>query len=139
MVAALLGTFAIFVALAWQLRQARAVASMAATIVATITISCGLLWLVAGRLTVFHLVSLLLVVGVASNYTLFFSTLSAQPLVRQRASLSVLLAAASTFIAFATLAFSATPVLAMIGLTVSIGAAVGLITSVVFSADRPGG
>ena len=139
MVAALLGTFAIFVALAWQLRQARAVASMAATIMATITISCGLLWLVAGRLTVFHLVSLLLVVGVASNYTLFFSTLSAQPLVRQRASLSVLLAAASTFIAFATLAFSATPVLAMIGLTVSIGAAVGLITSMVFSADRPGG
>ena len=52
---------------------------------------------------------------------------------------SVLLAAASTFIAFATLAFSATPVLAMIGLTVSIGAAVGLITSMVFSADRPDG
>ena len=139
MVAALLGTATIFGALAWQLRQVRAVASMAATIVATITISCGILWLVAGRLTVFHLVSLLLVVGVASNYTLFFSTLSAQPLVRQRASLSVLLAAASTFIAFATLAFSATPVLAMIGLTVSIGAAVGLITSMVFSADRPGG
>ena len=136
---ALLGTVAIFAALAWQLRQLRAVVSMAATIVATISITCAILWLVAGRLTVFHLVSLLLVVGVASNYTLFFSTLSPQPLERQRASLSVLLAAASTFIAFATLAFSSTPVLAMIGLTVSIGAAVGLFTSMVFSADSRAG
>ena len=136
---ALLGTVAIFAALAWQLRQLRAVVSMAATIVATISITCAILWLVAGRLTVFHLVSLLLVVGVASNYTLFFSTLSTQPLERQRASLSVLLAAASTFIAFATLAFSSTPVLAMIGLTVSIGAAVGLVTSMVFSADSRAG
>jgi predicted exporter len=139
MVAALLGTVAICVALAWQRRQARAVLSMAATIAATITLTSGLLWLVAGQLTVFHLVSLLLVVGVASNYTLFFSTLSPQPRERQRASLSVLLAAASTFIAFATLAFSSTPVLAMIGLTVSIGAAVGLFTSMVFSADSRAG
>ena len=139
MVAALLGSIAIFAALALQLRQARAVVSMAATILTTITITCAILWLVAGRLTVFHLVSLLLVAGVASNYTLFLSTLSQQALARQRASLSVLLAAASTFIAFVTLAFSATPVLAMIGMTVSIGAAVGLFTSMVFSAASRGG
>lgn len=136
MAAALLGTVVIFVLLAWQLRHARAVLSMAATIGATICITSGLLWLLEGSLTVFHLVSLLLVVGVASNYTLFFSTLSPQARERQRASLSVLLAAASTFIAFSTLAFSATPILAMIGLTVSMGAAVGLFTSMVFSADR---
>ena len=139
MVAALVGTAVIFLVLAWQLRRARAVLSMAATIVSTVAITCGLLVLVADRLTVFHLVSLLLVVGVASNYTLFFSTLSAQPELRQRASLSVLLAAASTFIAFFTLAFSSTPVLAMIGLTVAIGAAVGLLTSMVFAADSQSG
>ena len=139
MVAALIGTALIFLALAWQLRRARAVLSMAATIACTITITSGLLLLLAGRLTVFHLVSLLLVVGVASNYTLFFSTLSPQPQQRQRASLSVLLAAASTFIAFSTLAFSSTPVLAMIGLTVSIGVAVGLVASMVFAADSQAG
>jgi predicted exporter len=90
--------------------------------------------LVNGYLNVFNLVSLLLVVGVASNYTLFFATLSSNPQERQRATLSVMLAASATFIGFATLAFSTTPVLATIGLTVSIGAVVGLISSMVFSA-----
>lgn len=133
--ASLIGTAAIFLVLLVQLRRARAVLSMVATIVATIVITSGILLLLRGQLTVFNLVSLLLVVGVASNYTLFFSTLSPEPDERQRASVSVLLAAASTFIGFSTLAFSSTPVLAMIGLTVSIGAAVGLLTSMVFSAD----
>lgn len=133
--ASLLGTAVIFMVLVLQLRRARAVLSMIATIVSTILITSGILLLLRGHLTVFNLVSLLLVVGVASNYTLFFSTLSTEPALRQRASVSVLLAAASTFIGFSTLAFSSTPVLAMIGLTVAIGAAVGLVTSMVFSAD----
>ena len=136
MAASLAGTAAIFLVLLLQLRRARAVLSMIATIVSTIVITSAALLLAKNQLTVFNLVALLLVVGVASNYTLFFSTLASEPQARQRASVSVLLAAASTFIAFVTLAFSATPVLATIGLTVSIGAAVGLFTSMVFSADR---
>ncbi len=135
MTASLIGTAMIFLVLFLQLRRARAVLSMIATIVSTIVITSALLLLAKSQLTVFNLVSLLLVVGVASNYTLFFSTLSAEPQARQRASVSVLLAAASTFIAFSTLAFSATPVLATIGLTVSTGAAIGLFTSMVFAAD----
>ena len=123
-------------ALVLQLRRARAVASMVATIVFTVIITAGLLLLHQGQLTIFNLVALLLVVGVVSNYTLFFSTLSPEPDARQRESLSVLLAAASTLIGFSTLAFSSTPVLAMIGQTVAIGAAVGLGVSMVFSADR---
>ena len=133
--AALAGTACIFLVLVLQLRRARAVASMVASICATLAITTGSLWLVHGQLTVFHLVSLLLVVGVASNYTLFFASLPTEPQARERASLSVLLAASSTFIAFATLAFSSTPVLAMIGQTVALGAAVGLLASMVFSAD----
>ena len=136
MTASLLGTVVIFVALMLQLRRARAVLSMVATIVSTIVITAGLLLLHQGQLTIFNLVALLLVVGVVSNYTLFFSTLSPEPEARQRESLSVLLAAASTLIGFSTLAFSSTPVLAMIGLTVAIGAAVGLVVSMIFSADR---
>ena len=89
--------------------------------------------MVEGSLTIFNLVALLLVVGVSSNYTLFFSTLSAVPQERQRAGLSVLLAAASTFSAFAILAWSSSPVLALIGKTVSVGAAVGLVASMVFA------
>ena len=81
---------------------------------------------------------LLLVAGVASNYTLFFSTLSADPEERQRAALSVLLAAASTFLAFAVLTASSSPVLATIGTTVAIGVAVGLLASMVFAPRTTG-
>ncbi len=97
MQASLLGTLAIFGVLAVQLRRTRAVLSMVAAISTTLVITCGVLWLLHGQLTVFHLVSLLLVVGVASNYTQFFSTLPDDPAPRQRASLSVLLAASSTW------------------------------------------
>lgn len=131
--AALIGAIGIFLVLAMQLRKPRAVASMVATLVATVIITAALLLLIEGSLTVFNLVALLLVAGVASNYTLFFSTLSPEPGERQRASLSVVLAAASTFIAFAMLSTSSTPVLAMIGTTVALGAAIGLIASMVFS------
>jgi len=135
MTASLAGTAAIFLVLFLQLRRARAVLSMIATIASTIVITSAALLLAKHQLTVFNLVALLLVVGVASNYTLFFSTLPSETQARQRACVSVLLAAASTFIAFFTLAFSATPVLATIGLTVSTGAAIGLFASMVFSAD----
>ena len=131
----LLGTAGIFLVLIIQLRRARAVFSMTATIFSAVAITSGLLLLIKSHLTLFNLVSILLVVGVASNYTLFFSTLSKNPQERQRASVSVLLAAASTFIGFTVLAFSSTPVLAMIGQTVSLGAVVGLIASMAFSAD----
>ena len=132
---ALIGAALIFLVLVVQLRRAPAVLSMVATLVSTVIITAGLLLLFIGHLTVFNLVALLLVVGVASNYTLFFSTLPADPQKRQRASLSVLLAASSTFIGFAMLASSSTPILATIGLTVSIGAAIGLLASMVFSPE----
>jgi predicted exporter len=102
-------------------------------LLSTVVLTAACVFLIKGELTVFNLVALLLVAGVASNYTLFFSTLSKDPEERQRASLSVMLAATSTFIGFAMLATSSTPVLAMIGLTVAIGAVLGVLTSMVFS------
>ncbi|MBL8478427.1 MAG: MMPL family transporter [Sterolibacteriaceae bacterium] len=130
---ALLGAVGIFLVIALQLRDRRALGAMLATLVATVSITAGVLLLIAGSLTVFNLVALLLVAGVASNYALFFATLSPDAGERQRTSLSVLLAGASTFIVFAVLVASSTPVLAMIGATVAIGAAVGLICSMAFS------
>ena len=133
--AAVVGTAVIFIVLGLQLRRVRALLSMLASILSTIAITSAVLLLYQGQLSIFNLVSLLLVVGVASNYALFFSTLSPQPELRQRAAVSVLLAAASTFIGFFILGFSSTPVLATIGQTVSLGALVGLLASMVFSAD----
>ncbi len=131
--AALAGSGLIIVLLVLQLRRPKAVMSMLATLLSTVVLTAAAIVLLKGELTVFNLVALLLVAGVASNYTLFFSTLSPDPQERQRASLSVMLAASSTFIGFAMLATSSTPVLAMIGLTVAIGAVLGVLTSMVFS------
>lgn len=130
---ALIGALGIVLVLALQIRRWRAVASIVATLFTTVTVTAGVMLQVTGGLTVFNLVALLLVAGVASNYTLFFSTLSDVPAERERASRSVLLAGASTFIGFSVLAFSSAPVLCAIGLTVAIGAAVGLFASMVFA------
>jgi predicted exporter len=132
--AALLGGLGIILILIYQLRQLKAVMSMVATLFSTIVLTTAIVLLVNGYLNVFNLVSLLLVAGVASNYTLFFATLSSDPRERQRSTFSVMLAASATFVGFATLACSTTPVLATIGLTVAVGAIVGLIASMIFSA-----
>lgn len=133
MIAALAGGAGILGLLALRVRRRGAVIAMSMSLLVTVAITTGGVALFQGHLTVFNLVSLLLVVGVASNYTLFFSTPSNEPSERARANLSVLLAAASTFLAFAMLALSRTPVLADIGSTVAFGVLVGLVTSVAFA------
>ena len=133
---ALFGALGIVLLLALQLRKLRAIASMLATLVTTVVFTAWAILMIEGSLTIFNVVALLLVVGVASNYTMFFSTLSPEPGERRRASLSVLLAAASTFSAFAMLALSTSPVLAKIGTTVAIGALAGLAASMVFAPRR---
>ena len=93
------------------------------------------------RLTLFHLVALLLVGGIGTNYALFMGMPRGD---RRRpgfdsplpVTLSVTLAAATTLIAFATLAMSATPVLHMIGVTVAVGATIALVVSMALGPER---
>jgi predicted exporter len=76
-------------------------------------------------LTIFHLIGLLLVVAVGSNYALFFdAALSGGA--TDRTALSLALANATTVIGFGMRAFSSVPVLSAIGLTVGIGAFLSL-------------
>jgi predicted exporter len=84
-------------------------------------------------LTLLHLVGLLLVVAVGSNYALLFDRRSQtvdDPAVATRMLVSVALAAATTALTFGVLAFSSVPVLGMIGRTV----APGVILALIFSA-----
>lgn len=135
--AALGGGLLIVLILAVQLRNLRATARITASVAASIAITAAALVLIEGRLTLFHLVALLLAAGVGSNYALFLG----MPRDDERAPstatlpviLSVTIAAATTLIAFATLAASTTPVLHMIGITVAIGAAVSLVVSMVLA------
>ena len=73
------------------------------------------------RLTVVHLVALLLVVGVGLNYALFFNRRAASEEERALTRLTVLAASLTTLCAALALATCSTPVLRAIGFTVVAG------------------
>ena len=74
-------------------------------------------------MSLLHLVGLLLVVAVGSNYALFFDRMGASP---HRTLASLMLANATTVASFGILSLSHIPVLNAIGSTVALGALVTL-------------
>ena len=125
---ALLGLAAIVVLLAVALRSAARVARVVAPLVLAVLTVAALLVVTHHRLTILHVVGMLLIVAVGSNYALFFDRSSARPyegsVPRTLASLGV--ANAATVIAFGVLAFSRVPVLADLGSTVAPGTLLAL-------------
>lgn len=85
------------------------------------------------RLGVFHLVALLLVLGIGLNYALFFERVVADAVDRARIRLSLAVCSASTIVTFSFLAMSSTPVLHAIGSTVAIGAVLAMMMSAVWA------
>jgi predicted exporter len=130
---ALLGAAAILVLLAASLRSARRVFDVVAPLAAAVILDAALFAVLGEQLSLFHLVGLLLVVAVGSNYSLFFDRLAFYPDERARTLASVLLAALCTAIGFGVLAFSRVPVLHAIGSTVAIGALLALFFSAILS------
>jgi predicted exporter len=120
------GGAAIVLLLALHLRSARRVARVAAPIVAAVVGTAAIVLASDGALTIFHLVALLLVAGVGSNYALFFEQPPADARERIATAFSTLFCAATTTLAFGLLAMSRTPVLAIIGATVAIGTVLAL-------------
>ena len=85
------------------------------------------------RLSVFHLVALLLVLGVGLNYALFFERVAADAHERARTRLSLAVCSTSTVVTFGFLALSSTPVLHAIGSTVALGAVLALSMSALWA------
>jgi predicted exporter len=128
----LLGAVAIVVLLFLGLRSPRRVFEVLAPLAAAVVITTGVL-AAAGLLSIFHLVGLLLVVAVGSNYSLFFDRQNLSSPERERTVVSVVFACVSTIIGFGLLSFSSVPVLNAIGSTVGIGAALALACSAILS------
>ena len=94
-----------------------------------------------GNLTLLHLVGLLLVIAIGSNYALFFDqrsriSLSSSASSDQNMLCSLFFANLTTVLGFGLLAFSSVPVMSAIGLTVGVGTFLALILSAIF-AVRP--
>ena len=88
------------------------------------------------RLSIFHLVAMLLVVGVSLNYALFFNRERRDEAERDLTLLAVFLAYATTLLAALALAFSVTPVLRAIGITTALGATFAFVASAALSRSR---
>jgi predicted exporter len=124
-----LGVTAIMAVLWWGLRRTSIVGMVLLPPLIAILFVVTSLLLVGEPLSLFHLVSLLLVLGIGLNYALFFRRAVANEAERRRTALALMVCIGATLAAFGTLAFSHTPVLHAIGLTVSLGALFSLILS----------
>ncbi len=123
------------IALRSPLRVGRVLAPLA---LAVLVVAAGLALCGVG-MTILHLVGMLLIVAVGSNYALFFDRQSrlhqagSEPLTW--ASLAI--ANASTVIGFGLLSFSQVPVLVALGTTVAPGAFLALLFAAVLSRTEP--
>lgn len=128
---ALIGFAAIVVLLGIALRSPARVARVVAPLALAVIAVAGLLVALGHQLTILHVVGMLLIVAIGSNYALFFDRNRENP---QHASLpltlaSLLVANLATVTAFGVLASSKVPVLADLGSTVAPGALLALLFS----------
>jgi predicted exporter len=130
----LAGFVAIALLLAVSLRSSRRAGRVLAPLVLAVLLVMAALALVGERMTLLHLVGLLLTVAVGSNYALFFDDEDAVGEPRTLASL--LVANATTVIGFGVLATAKVPVLHAIGVTVGPGAVLALLFSAMLARRR---
>ena len=127
----LAGLVAIVGLLAFSLRSARRLARVLLTLVLTVAIVIAGLHLIGERLHLLHLVGMLLIVAVGSNYALFFDRAAGGEPLDAEILLSMAVAALTTTIGFGALALSSVPVLNAVGVTVGPGALLAILLSAV--------
>ena len=129
-----LGLLCIAALLAWGLRSVGRAARVLVPVLAAVVLDIAVLLLAGNRLSLFNLVALLLVVGIGLNYALFFNRPAPDADERSRTLLSLIVCGATTLSAFGCLAFSQTPVLRAIGVTVALGTILSFVISAALSA-----
>ena len=131
----LAGLFAIIILLLFVLRSATQVLAVIAPLAAAVLTVVAGLALFGQQLMILHLIGLLLVVAIGSNYALFFNPTVEQDThaISPRTYASLLFANVATVLGFGLLAFSSVPVLQAMGMTVAPGVILALIFSAVFA------
>jgi predicted exporter len=131
MLLSLAGVLAIVGLLAVTLRSTRRLAAVLLPLALAVLIVIASLHLLGERLHLLHLIGMLLIVAVGSNYALFFDSSKAHRLDPETLA-SMLIANLTTAIGFGTLALSQVPILHAVGVTVGPGAILALILSAIF-------
>lgn len=147
LVLSLIGGFCIVALLAWSLRNPMQVLRVVLPLAGAVVLVMAGHVLGGVRMTLLHLVGLLLIVAVGSNYALFFNqrignetgqsgASSSGGLSRSAALASLAMANVSTMIGFGVLSLSEVPVLYAIGTTVGPGALLALLLAMSWSASN---
>lgn len=127
----LAGLLAILALLYAVTRSPGRVLRIAAPLAIAVAVVIAGLVLSGQQLTILHLVGILLVVAVGSNYALFFDQGAGG--IQPRTLASLLLAVGTTVAGFGIMGFSSVPVLNAIGVTVAPGAILALVFSAILA------
>ena len=138
-VLSLLGLVGIVLLLGLALRSLRRLVGVLLPIAVAVALVMAALHGLGVRLHLLHLIGLLLIVAVGSNYPLFVEKWRRDPHADPTALLSVLVACTTTAIGFGVLSLSAVPVLQAVGATVAPGALLALVLSAVLTPAQPEG
>ena len=128
----LAGVAAIVALLAFTLRSTQRLVRVLLPLAIAVTLVISGLHLAGERLHLLHLIGMLLIVAVGSNYALFFDGIDAGQALEADTLMSMAVANLTTAIGFGTLALSSVPVLHAVGITVGPGAILALLLSAVF-------
>ena len=116
------GVVAIMIILVFALRSPKACLRVLFPVATTTLAVVAVLHSVDERLSLFHLASILLVVGIGLDYALFFNRDHESETERIQTIFAVLVCSVTTILVFGLLALSQTPVLHSIGSTAALGA-----------------
>ena len=133
---ALLGGLGVVALIALTLRSPRRVLAVCQPLLLAVLLTMGLLTALGMSLGILHLVGLLLVVAVGSNYALFFDMVQRERQADPDTLASLLLANLTTVLSFGLIAMSEIPALSAVGRVVALGALLALVLSAAF-APRP--
>ena len=134
---ALLGALAVVALIAFTLRSVKRVLAVCQPLLLSVLLTMGLLAALGVQLGILHLVGLLLVVAVGSNYALFFDMLQREDQTDPDTLASLLLANLTTVVSFGLIAFSGIPALSAVGRVVAVGALLALVLSAALVPRRP--
>ena len=131
----LAGFIAIVALLAVTLRSLRRLATLLLPLLVAVVLVIAGLHLAGEQLHLLHLIGMLLIVAVGSNYVLFFDQSGSADL-DDATLVSMVVANLTTAIGFGTLALSKVPVLHAVGATVGPGAVLALLLAACFVGKR---
>lgn len=128
----LLGALAVVVLLGIYLRSLRRLVAVCQPLLLAVVLTLGGMAVLDVPLGILHLVGLLLIVAVGSNYALFFDQLQQTGSADEDTLASLMLANLTTVVSFGLIAISDIPALSSIGRIVAPGALLALLLSAAF-------